>query len=241
MKGKVGIICLANGPYSIFIPNLVQSCEEKFLLDYEKHYYVFSDTDFESEYRDKCTLILKERKGWPGDCLIRPEYSFEVNNLASDLDYVYFFNANMFVYSEVGEEILPDSSGLVGVEHPHYTHRNNLQFTYDRNPATRACIPAGEGLIYYQACMWGGTTEAFMKLSKEIKEWVDADLADGVEPIWLDESYLNRYFLNNQPKTLSPVFAWPTYMTVYDTSPTIKIIQLQKDDYLPKNFRYITE
>ena len=89
--------------------------------------------------------------------------------------------------------------------------------------------------------MWGGTTEAFMKLSKEIREWVDADLADGVEPIWLDESYLNRYFLNNQPKTLSPVFAWPTYMTVYDTTPTIKIVQLQKDDYLPKNFRYITE
>ncbi len=37
---KIGVICLANGPYSIFIDNLIQSCEEKFLPKHGKEYFI---------------------------------------------------------------------------------------------------------------------------------------------------------------------------------------------------------
>jgi hypothetical protein len=235
---KIGIICLANGPYSIFIDTLIKSCEEKFLINHKKEYFIITDSQFEHNQDENVNVIYKERQGWPGDCLIRPQYSFELKEKTEHLDFIYFFNANMFIYSEVGEEILPDEYNLVGVEHPHYTHRNNMLFTYDRNPDTNAYIPLGEGNIYYQACLWGGTRQAFMKLSETIKQWVDEDLDKTVEPIWLDESYLNRYFLNNPPKTMHHSYAWPTYMEIFTDTPPIKIIQLQKKDYLPDNFRY---
>lgn len=235
---KIGIICLANGPYSIFIDNLIESCEEKFLPKCLKEYFIFTDSNFLNITKENVNAIYKERKGWPHDCLIRPQYSYELIYKTEHLDYIYFFNANMSIYDEIDEEIFPDDSGLVGVEHPHFTHRNNIDFTYDRNPYSNAFIPLGEGKIYYQACLWGGTREKFMDLSFSIKKWVDEDLDKGIEPIWLDESYLNAYFLENPPKTLPCTYAWPTYMSVDTNTPPIKILQLQKRDYLPENYQY---
>lgn len=237
---KIGVICLANGPYSIFIDNLIQSCEEKFLPKYDKEYFIITDSDFECSKQKNVHVVLRERKGWPLDCLLRPQYSFELEKELQKLDYVYFFNANMSIYSEVNEEIFPDESGLVGVEHACFTHRNNNQFTYDRNPLSLAYIPQGEGTIYYQACLWGGKSSSFIELSKTISEWTSTDLNNNVEPVWLDESYLNRYFLDNPPKLLHSVYAWPTHMPLYSDSPELKILQLQKNDYIKENnFKYI--
>lgn len=235
---KVGIICLANGPYSIFIDNLIDSCEEKFLLTYDKEYFIITDSEFNNSNKKNVNIIYKQRNGWPLDCLLRPQYSYELENKTKHLDYIYFFNANMSIYTEIGEEILPNESGLIGVEHPCYTHRDNKMFTYDRNPLTEAYIPEGEGQIYYQACLWGGTVDAFMKLSKTIQDWTNKDLNNKVEPIWLDESYLNKYFSLYPPKLLSSLYAWPTNMPVYSDSP--KILQLQKNDYIKdNNFKFI--
>lgn len=240
LMGNVGVICLANGPYSIFIDNLIDSCEEKFLPSFAKEYFIITDQEFPNQSQNNVNVIYKPRYGWPKDCLIRPEYSYELKDQFSNLDYIYFFNANMFIYTEINEEILPDQSGLVGVEHIHYTHRNNLVFTYDRNPLSKAYIPQGDGNIYYQACLWGGTQKAFIKLSQTIQEWTDEDIINKIEPIWLDESYLNKYFLLNPPKTLSPHFAFPTSFPLYSNSPQPKILQLEKKDYISEeNFRFI--
>ncbi len=237
---KVGIICLANGPYSIFIDSLIQSCEEKFLPKHLKEYFIITDNEFEYKSQNNVHHIFKTRNGWPLDCLLRPQYSYELSLKTSHLDYIYFFNANMFIYTEVGEEILPNNSGIVGVEHPYYAHRNNMAFTYDRNPLSKAYIPYGEGEIYYQACLWGGTYSAFMTLSRTIQEWTNEDLNNNVEPIWLDESYLNKYFLINPPKTLLSTFAFPTNMPLFSDSSLPKILQLEKKDYISdENFRFL--
>jgi hypothetical protein len=237
---KVGIFCLANGPYSIFIDNIIESSEKYFLPSYEKEYFIITDSPFSNSTRDNVTVIYKKRNGWPLDCILRPQYSYELESTTRHLDYIYFFNANTSIYSEVGEEVLPDESNLVGVEHPCFTHRLNNIFTYDRNPASKAYIEEGKGTIYYQACFWGGTTKAFMELSKAITEWANEDLVNKVEPIWLDESYLNKYFLLNPPKTLPPTFAWPTHMPFYAEASELKIVQLDKAAYIKdSNFRYI--
>lgn len=237
--GNVGVICLANGPYSIFIDNLIDSCEEKFLPSFAKEYFIITDQEFSNQSQNNVNVIYKPRYGWPKDCLIRPEYSYELKDQFSNLDYIYFFNANMSIYSEIGEEILPDESGIVGVEHACFTHRNPNQFTNERNPSSSAYMSPSEGNVYYQACFWGGTTTEFLKLSKIINEWIKEDTSKGIEAIWLDESYLNKYFFLNPPKTLSHYYAFPTHFPVYTNSPEVKILQLQKKDYIKENnFKY---
>lgn len=237
---KIGIICLANGPYSIFIDNLIDSCEEKFVPISNKEYFIITDSEFNNNYKENVHVTYKKRNGWPLDCLLRSQYSYELRDKIKHLDYIYFFNANISIYTEIGEEILPDKSGLVGVEHPFYTHRNNKLFTYDRNPLTKAYIPEGEGQIYYQACLWGGTTNAFIELSKTIQEWTNEDLNKKIEPVWFDESYLNKYFLLYPPKLLSSLYAWPTQIPIYSNTLEVKILQLQKSDYIKdNNFKFI--
>lgn len=237
---SVAIICLANGPYSIFIDNLIESCEKNLLKNRKKEYFIITDSDFSYQNYYNVTKIYKKRNGWPLDCLLRPQYSHELYNLTNHLEYVYFFNANMSIYSEITDDILPNESGLVGVEHACYTHRNNLVFTYDRNPYTNAYIPMGLGTIYYQACLWGGTHSRFMEMSKTIQNWANEDLKNKVQPIWLDESYLNKYFITYPPKLLPITYAYPTHFPYYDDMSKLKIIQLQKNDYiLDENFRYL--
>lgn len=238
-KSSIGIICLANGPYSIFIDNLIDSCEEKFLPNYDKEYFIITDKEDNYTQQYNSNTIIKSRNGWPLDCLLRPQYSYELINQTKHLDYLYFFNANMYIHSEINEDILPDENGLIGVEHPHYTHRQNHMFTYDRNEKTNAYIPLGDGEIYYQACFWGGTTKKFMELSKTITEWVNQDIKNEVEPIWLDESYLNKYFILNPPKILPSTYAWPENFPIYESSPSIKIVQLEKSNYIQGNFKHI--
>ena len=237
---KIGIFCLANGPYVIFLDNLIEGCEQYFLPKYEKKYFIITDSRFNNDTKENVTVIHKQRNGWPLDCLLRPQYACELEDLAKDVDYIYFFNVNLSIYSEIGEDILPDGTGLVGVEHPCFMHRDNRVFTYDRNPSSKACITEGEGTIYYQACLWGGSTEAFMKMSKTVEGWANEDLANKVQPVWLDESYLNKYYYLNPPKTLDSSFAWPTHMTPPFDASKIKIVQLQKKDYIGNsNFQYL--
>jgi hypothetical protein len=237
---KIAIICLANGPYSIFIDNLINTCEDKFVRNSNKKYFIITDSYFENSKNKNVKVIHKQRMGWPMDCLLRPQYSYELNGELSQFDFVYFFNANMSIYDEIDEDILPDKSGLVGVEHSGFLHRNNLYFTYDRNPKSKAYIEIGKGELYYQACLWGGTSNSFISLSKTIMDWTNEDMNNKIEPIWLDESYLNKYFLLNPPKTLSPYYAWPTHIPVYENGPVLKILQLQKKDYInDENFKYL--
>lgn len=237
---SVGIICLSTGPYSIFIDRMIERANEKFLLDHEKEYFIFTDSDFKHKEDKNITTIYKKRYGYPMDCLLRPQYAVELKEQTKHLDYIYFFNANTFIYKEVGDDILPDESGLVGVEHSGFSDRNRDRFTYERNPLSNAYIPHGEGNIYYQCCFWGGTTTAFMEMSEVMANWIKEDVDKNIIAVWFDESYLNRYYLNIQPKILPVGYSWPTSYPENIHHVDVRIAQLHKQDFISDpNFRYL--
>jgi hypothetical protein len=74
---SIGIICLANGPYSIFIDNLIESCEQHFLLNHKKQFFIITDNEFSNKNKENVTTIYKKRNGWPLDCLLRSQYSYD--------------------------------------------------------------------------------------------------------------------------------------------------------------------
>ena len=68
----------------------------------------------------------------------------------SQFDYCYYFDVDMGIVSNVGDEILGD---LVATMHPYQSFYPKEQRTYDRNPRSLAYVPAGqEGELYY-ACL----------------------------------------------------------------------------------------
>lgn len=234
---KIGIICLANGPYSVFIDSMVNSVREKFLSSHERNFFIITDSKSFDNYDSKdCKTYIQERKGWPDDCLLRSDYVLSISDDLKEMDVLFFFGANLRVNVEIGDEILPDDSGFVAVEHSCFTNRNTAGFTYDRNPLSKAYVPIGEGEIYYQAIVWGGNTDKFLQMSKTMAENILEDKTNNVEALWLDESHLNRYFIDNRVKTLSPNYAWPE---AFGMNSNVQIIQLDKTRYLSGNFRYL--
>ena len=234
---KIAIAILANGPYKMFLDKLIDTARINFLKDHRRTFFVITDGGFDNSHSEDCKVHIQERKGWPLDCLLRPAYVASIEAELKEFDYVYFLGANLVILQEITEsDIFPDESGLVAVEHLSFADRNNMRFTYDRNPHSAAYIPLGEGSVYYQAIVWGGTTEAYLKMNAVCAERTKIDMDNKVEAVWLDESHLNRYLYENPPKTISALFAWP------EMSPTlseIKILQLEKKKYINGNFKYV--
>ena len=213
---RIGILYICTGRYSMFWGKFYKSAERYLTQGYPciREYYVF--TDAPSVYGEKenghIHRIYQENLGWPRNTLMRFHMFLRIKEqLERETDYLYFFNANMQFRVPVGKEFLPDdlSNGLVGCIHPGYCKNTNLEFAYDRNPVSTAYIPIGAGEFYYAGGLNGGTTEAFLKMSETIRDNINKDDEKGVIALWHDESHINRYFLDNPPKRLSPAYCYP--------------------------------
>lgn len=212
---KIGILYICTGRYSIFWEKFYQSAERYLMQGYPgiREYYVFTDAPFLYGEKENKHIhrIYQENLGWPQNTLMRFHMFLRIREqLERETDYLYFFNANMQFRRPVGKEFLPDdlSNGLVGCIHPTHYKKTNIEFTYDRNPVSTAYIPTGAGEFYYAGGLNGGTTDAFLKMSETILHNIQEDDKKGVIALWHDESHINRYFLDNPPKRLSPAYCY---------------------------------
>ena len=223
---KIAITTIATGKYDIFVPSLIDSCERYFLPNSEKTYFVFTDSD-KILPTDKIVKVNQSKLGWPYDTMLRFHMFSSVKKELEKFDFIFFMNANMEVVSLVSKEILPteEGSGLVATHHPGFYRKHPNLFTYERNPRSNFYIPFGSGKNYVQGCFNGGRTKEFLKMCTEIKNRIDADLRNRIIPIWHDESALNWYLLDKNPKLLHPVYAWPEFVDLEEKD----ILRMSKD------------
>lgn len=206
---NIGILIVCTGNYSIFFEELYRSCEEFFLVNHKKTYYVF--TDGEIETKDNVIKIEQNHLGWPHDTLKRFHMFSNSKELLEKEDYLFFLNANMLVVDYVDESIIPSNINnyLMGVIHPGFYGRNVNDYTYERNKNSEFYIPFNHGEIYYQGCFNGGRSEEFLEMSQTLSRLIDLDLQKNIIPIWHDESALNWFFINRNPLGVHPKFAYP--------------------------------
>ena len=144
-------------------------------------------------------------------------------------DYVYHIDSDMKMVSTIGKEILGQR---VCIDHPGYFDNNKiLNYPYDRTPGFNAYVPYDEinQKKYYQNCLQGGSSAEFIKMAETIKIWLNDDIRQNFIPIWHDESYMNRYMIDNPPDViLSPSYAYPEHWQVPVEK---KIIHLHKNHY----------
>lgn len=154
-------------------------------------------------------------------------------------DYVFFFNANMLFVNPVDlAEITPREwhDGLVARIHPGrvgdiYANAPD-KFPYERRPQSTAYIPYGTGKYYVCGAFNGGTSDAFLKMCRKLKENVDIDLKNGIVADVDDESHLNAYMLNKRFLLCGRAYGFPEgkLKSVNNVEmPMIKIISRSKD------------
>lgn len=205
---KIGILCIATGKYDIFIPPLYHSVMKHFFVEDEVTMFVFTDSENIPE-ENNIVRVFQEHSPWPGSTLFRYHIFDKNKEVLSKMDYLFYCDADMRFVAPVGREILPDlnSNGLVGTEHPGFY--GGRRGTYETRPESKAYVAPNEGKIYFAGGFNGGTSEAFLKMSNHLKNEINIDLSNGITPIFHDESMMNKFFLYNCPKILSPSYCFP--------------------------------
>lgn len=203
---RIAIFYICTGKYTIFWKEFYETFEKNFLRASEKMYFVFTDSkNLLYSDRENVCIIPQKNLGWPNNTLQRFALFVREEKRLKNYDYTFFMNANMLCLKEVTEEdFLPVKENLlVAVDAISYGKKPD-DFTYDRNPLSKAYIPFGEGKYYVMGGLNGGKTEPFMKMVHELKENVDEDARNGVMALWHDESHLNHYIIGREDFKILP-------------------------------------
>lgn len=209
----IAILYICTGNYIIFWKDFYLSVEKYLLPNYEKHYFVFTDSNPSMDnylIQDRVHIFEQNKLGWPYDTLMRFNMFSNIKNFLIKFDYIYFFNSNMLLLEPVGEEFLPiDGSGLVATLHPYFYSESKYFYPYDRNKKSLAYIPFGKGKYYFMGGLNGGRSNEYLYLIDSLKSNIQLDLDLGVIAKWHDESHLNRYLVDKDVKILGPEYGYP--------------------------------
>lgn len=220
-KPSLGIITIATGKYyEQFIPNLKASVDAFFPTDaLDITFYCFTDQVGSVEKVEHFPL---KHLSWPFSTLLRYHWISQHLTQLSRHDFVLYLDADMQVVSPIDAGLF--NANLLAVKHPGFVAAPGA-FELDRT--ARTYVPPPLRKTYYQGCVWGGARESFARLITELNGLVAADLAQGLIPLWHDESYLNWYLASHPCTALPPNFAWPQGQAIEADLPPV-ILHLEK-------------
>jgi hypothetical protein len=212
---KIAILNIATNNYKLFLDQLHTSIEKYFLPEHTKDYFVWTDVE-EFNFKHNVRIIKIEPQGFPGDTLFRFHYFLMAEELLKKYDYIFYLDADMGIVDYVGEEIL---TPRLGVQHPGFFEENKKQGTpdekiYPNNLKSTAYTKKEEIKQYCCGGFNGGSSEEFLKMSKQISNNINVDMDNKIIALWHDESHLNRYFVDNPPTKIlncgycAPESAW---------------------------------
>ncbi len=204
---------ICTGRYNCFFEGFYRSCKKYLLPQADKHFFVFTD-DMKLVDAPDVTLVYKKCAGFPADTLFKFDIFLQVERELKEFDYLFFFNSNFAFMAEVGEEILPDSSGIVAAEWPGKRKPFNhpMFYPYERRRQSLACVRRGDGhgpYRYYMGGLNGGTSEAYMRMIHTLSRNIRQDYDNGIVAQVHDESHINHYLRSHCCKVVPHGLCWP--------------------------------
>lgn len=231
---RVAVLYLCTGAYRVFWHDFYPNFKEHFLTDCECTFFVF--TDGEIDYEDQPDVRRVEQKAlpWPYSTMQRFDAFLGQAQQLEQYDYLFFANANLRCMRDIkAEELLPKQDcgqDLTVVCHFPYYGRNPIFHPYERSSKSRAGIPYNCGSYYVAGGINGGTSDAFLKMCRELKARTDEDLSKGVIARCHDESQLNR-LVAESPERFR--VAGPEYCMPEETATGNEAIRvMQKSHYI---------
>lgn len=225
---RVALLIIATGEkYRTYIKPLIESAN-KYLIEHDT--ILFTDTD----YFDEMTIVYqKDAEGYPNETLHRYHTFLKIESLLDEYDQIFYVDIDAVFVAPVGEEIF--SGGITATLHPGYVGTSG---TPERRIESMVAIPPGSSNKYFCGGFNGGNAQEFIHMARYIRDLIDIDTANGIIPIWHDESATNYYLYHNPPaKILGPSYCYPEnagphYLDKWAAAginPTPKILALTKD------------
>jgi histo-blood group ABO system transferase len=135
--------------------------------------------------------------GFPTATLKRYHLFLTQEASLAKFDYVFYVDVDAVFAGKIGSEIF--GPNLTAVVHMGFNQHTDDWFLESR-PESSAYLPASKS--YYCGGFNGGTSKAFLNMSRAIRAAVDQDAENGLIARWHDESHLNRYLSDNPPSTV---------------------------------------
>ena len=240
---KVAVVCIClNEQYWQYLPPMIESARNFLLKGHDVDFICWTDMPTDSKIDAK--IIPTRPATWPIPTLHRYHLFLQQEELLSEYDFIYYCDADMKFVGRVGDEILGD---LVAAEHPMYSIRKDYIPPYEPNEKSTAYIPrVGQVIVekgqqrfkplYLAGGFQGGRSDIFIKAMKELKEMIDKDFVENnYVAVWNDESYWNKYCLDNPPSiVLNPSYVYPDslikdyYMKVWGRNYVPKLMTITK-------------
>ena len=233
---KIAILYIGIGKYIEFFEDFYKSCEQYFFPQIEKEYFLFTDNNLNLD--KNINILHVKNEGWPNNTLKRFEYFIGIKDELKKFSYIYFFNSNYLFQNVINEEdnFFSKDMKLVTLCWNKINNKESKNFTYERNKKSKAYIPYDQGEYYYQGGFYGGETNEFFKLCEECLKMIEEDKKNNYIAIWHDESYLNRYLLDKNPKRVNEIYGMPEEWLVKKQE--IKALLRDKNKILGRDFIY---
>jgi len=200
---KIGLLVIATNKYIKYVQPLWGSAKQHFLNGHELNMFVFTNMPV---VPFGTTRIEQAHLPWPGATLMRYHIFLNAEEQLKAMDYLYYSDADMLFVDKVGDEVLSD---LVATIHPGFYDKPRSQFSYESRPESAAYISPDQGSAYFAGGFNGGKCIEYLKMARACRSMIDADAANGIVPVWHDESCMNCYFSKHPPtKALSPSYCY---------------------------------
>lgn len=203
MKMNVLLHVIATNKYDRFVQGIVESAKKHFLKDHDIKIVVYTDSDSILSSNDDSIIPIKiQHEAWPGPTLKRFHYFQMSRELILSTDFSFYVDVDSLFIKDISTQslgIINGFQGYIGTLHPGFYGKCG---TPERRPDSTAFIPHERDNSYYCGGFFGGSSKAFLKMIDTIKNNIDLDLSKNIIAIWHDESHLNRYFLDNPPKSV---------------------------------------
>ncbi len=191
---KVAILSINIGEYICFWPEFYQSCQDNFLPEIEKTYFLYTDKD-DIAVADNVVLIHQEDMGWPYNTMKRFSMFERIADKLATFDYIFFLNANTLVNKKLDSSLFHQDKDIYVIEHPGFHCKSIEDTPWEDRPESNAYVPKDKRKIYVQGSFIGGKTAAFLQMVHYLNEKIEEDLSKGIVAIWHDESFLNSYIV----------------------------------------------
>lgn len=142
---------------------------------------------------------------WPIIALFKMKYILDHK---IDCDYACYFNGDIelnpdFDWNTINDFI--DLSKFNGMRHFHLENENLIMdgFMFDKRGRFYSTIENSvsfieDGYTYTQSCFFIGTAGIVFKMCEDVSRMIEIDLKQNIIPNYHDESYLNRWIIDNK-------------------------------------------
>ena len=196
---NIGIVILATNGYFPLGIRLIKRFNQFYKGESEITYYLFSDKNPKPYLPDNidCKWSFMENKNWVDGTNMKFKSILSLSECKSD--HLYYVDADTNISKPFSDWFIGE---MVGGEH--YGNRGYTEKPFDRNPNSQAYVPKGTNLpqMYYYGAFFGGEKEKMLDLCAVLKGMQKQDKTINYEPVWNDESYLNKIFHYVPPQVI---------------------------------------